>query len=43
MSKDPKIWKEIIKEVDLNGDGQIDYTEFKIMMNHFINDKKETN
>jgi Ca2+-binding EF-hand superfamily protein len=43
MSKDEAVWKEIIKEVDLNGDGQIDYTEFKTMMKHFINDTKERN
>jgi calcium-dependent protein kinase len=43
MSKDQSVWKEIIKEVDLNGDGQIDYLEFKTMMKHFIDDKKERN
>jgi len=29
MSKDQHVWKEIIEEVDLNGDGQIDFEEFK--------------
>lgn len=29
MSKDQTVWKEIIKEVDLNGDGLIDFDEFK--------------
>ena len=36
MSKDEKVWNEIVKEVDLNGDGLIDYSEFKVMMNKFI-------
>jgi calcium-dependent protein kinase len=25
MSKDQAVWKDIVKEVDLNGDGQIDF------------------
>jgi calcium-dependent protein kinase len=29
---DNKIWKKIISEVDLNGDGEISYEEFKQMM-----------
>ena len=29
MNRDPKVWEEIISEVDVNGDGQIDYSEFK--------------
>jgi len=29
MNRDPQVWDEIIKEVDVNGDGQIDYSEFK--------------
>lgn len=32
MSKEEHVWKEVIKEVDLNGDGQIDFSEFKTMM-----------
>ena len=32
MSKEEHVWKEVIKEVDLNGDGQIDFEEFKTMM-----------
>jgi len=41
MSKDKVVWSEIIKEVDLNGDGLIDYNEFKAMMSRFIEDKKK--
>ena len=40
MSKDKSVWSEIIKEVDLNGDGMIDFNEFKVMMSKFIEDKK---
>jgi len=29
FSKDQSVWKEIIKEVDLNGDGLIDFDEFE--------------
>lgn len=36
MAKDKAVWDDIIKEVDLNGDGQIDFTEFKQMMEKFI-------
>jgi calcium-dependent protein kinase len=25
----PEVWDQLIKEVDLNGDGKIDFTEFK--------------
>ena len=27
-----KLWKKVIKEIDLNGDGQVDFEEFKKMM-----------
>lgn len=30
--KDDKYWDTMIKEVDTNGDGEIDYTEFCKMM-----------
>jgi Ca2+-binding EF-hand superfamily protein len=40
MSKDEAVWKEIIKEVDLNGDGLIDYEEFKQMVGVFTTDEK---
>jgi calcium-dependent protein kinase len=29
---DEKIWNEIITEVDSNGDGEVSFLEFKIMM-----------
>ena len=30
------VWKNMIKEIDLNGDGQISFEEFKNMMNKVI-------
>lgn len=30
------IWDEIIKEVDINGDGEISFEEFKVMMAKFL-------
>ena len=35
LSKDEKVWNDIINEVDLNGDGLIDFIEFKTMMKKF--------
>ena len=32
MSKEKHVWEGVIEEVDLNGDGQIDFEEFKTMM-----------
>jgi Ca2+-binding EF-hand superfamily protein len=32
------IWNDIIKEVDVNGDGEISYEEFKVMMQKFLSD-----
>ena len=32
-----KIWDEIIKEVDVDGDGVISFEEFKLMMEKFLN------
>jgi len=29
---DEKVWEDVIKEVDENGDGEIDFDEFKHMM-----------
>lgn len=40
MSQDQSVWKDIIKEVDLNGDGQIDYNEFKQMVGVFTSKKQ---
>lgn len=31
-----KVFNEILKEVDVNGDGEISFDEFKIMMAKFI-------
>lgn len=31
-----KMWDSIIKEIDINGDGQIEYSEFKEMMMKFL-------
>ena len=36
-----EIWQEIFKEVDKNGDGEIDYEEFTMTMRAIL--KKETN
>ena len=33
---DEKVWNDIIREVDLNGDGLICYDEFKYMMSKFL-------
>lgn len=38
LSKDQNVWDEIIKEVDINGDGQIDFEEFKQMVGFFTTD-----
>lgn len=35
---DDKIWNEIIMEVDGNGDGEISFLEFKIMMQKLLTD-----
>ena len=31
-----KVWNDIIKEVDINGDGEISYAEFEKMMEQLI-------
>lgn len=33
---DEKIWNEIVREVDANGDGEISFEEFKIMMEKLL-------
>lgn len=35
------VWKKMIKEIDLNEDGQISYEEFKMMMMKVINKNKK--
>jgi len=39
---DEKIWNEIIMEVDGNGDGEISFLEFKIMMQKLLIDEGPT-
>lgn len=46
---DERVWKELIQSVDLNGDGEISFTEFQKMMKQIITnvtgpakDEKET-
>jgi calcium-dependent protein kinase len=38
-SIDEKVWNDIIKEVDANGDGEISFLEFKIMMQKLLTDE----
>lgn len=33
---DDAVWQEIVREVDVNGDGMIDFDEFKTMMSKFV-------
>ena len=33
---DEKIWNDIVKEVDENGDGEISFEEFKLMMEKLL-------
>ena len=37
---DSKVWDEVIWEVDLNGDGEISYFEFKEMMDKLLSDEQ---
>lgn len=41
-SIDDKLWKQIIKEVDLDGNGVIDFYEFKTMMQKMILENETT-
>lgn len=36
---DEKMWKEIIKEVDLDGNGEISFDEFKVMMHKILGEQ----
>jgi len=38
-----RIFDDIIKEVDVNGDGVITYDEFKVMMRKFLDSEIESN
>ncbi len=33
---DDNVWKQMIEEVDINGDGEISYSEFEKMMEQLI-------
>lgn len=33
---DDSVWKKMIKDIDLNGDGEISYSEFEKMMEELI-------
>ena len=33
---DESVWNDIIKEVDVNGDGEISFEEFSIMMERLL-------
>lgn len=33
---DMKVWEDMIKEVDINGDGEISYAEFEKMMEKLL-------
>jgi len=35
---DEKVWNDIIKEVDANGDGEISFVEFKTMMERLLSE-----
>jgi Ca2+-binding EF-hand superfamily protein len=36
---DDTIWTELIKEADSDGNGEIDYEEFKHMMHKLVNEE----
>jgi Ca2+-binding EF-hand superfamily protein len=36
LTGNDEIWDQIIKEVDVNQDGEISYEEFKLMMQKFL-------
>jgi hypothetical protein len=40
---DDKVWNDLIKEADENGDGEISYEEFKKMMTTLVNEELSKN
>ena len=36
LEDDMELWDKILSEVDINGDGEIDFDEFSIMMQKLI-------
>jgi Ca2+-binding EF-hand superfamily protein len=36
------VWHDIISEVDIDGNGEIDFQEFSIMMQKLISDDKKS-
>jgi calcium-dependent protein kinase len=39
---DEKVWNDIITEVDGNGDGEISFLEFKVMMEKLLGDESDS-
>lgn len=40
---DDGVWNQLISEVDIDGNGEIDYKEFKIMMNKLVREQAVSN
>ena len=36
---DDHVWDQVVKEVDENGDGEVDFEEFKEMMQKLLKDE----